>query len=85
MPELEFLSYNLKNKRFEKNETQFNFACNCGLSVEEISLLENMKTDPKLSTIQKIAAYTDLTVSELLDVDQEGRGENHRKTLKHAE
>jgi len=44
-----------------------------------------MKTDPKLSTIQKIAAYTDLTVSELLDVDQEGRGENHRKTLKHAE
>ena len=84
MPELEFLSYNLKIKRFEKNETQFKFACNCGLSVEEISLLENMKTDPKLSTIQKIAAYTDLTVAELLNVDQETRVENYRKTLKHT-
>ena len=66
MPELRALARNTRAKRMEKNETQLTFGLNCGLSQDEICNIENQKTDPKLSTIQSIAAYTGLTVSELL-------------------
>ena len=66
MPEFEALAQNTKKKRKEKNETQLVFGMNCGISKDEISNIENGATDPKLSTIQSIAAYTGLTVSELL-------------------
>lgn len=69
MPEYEALAKNLKKIRKEKNETQFEFASNCGVSEEEISLMERKKTDPKLSTLQNIAAYTSRTVSDLLKVE----------------
>ena len=46
-------------------------ASEMGLSTEEISLLERGKTDPKLSTLQKIAAHMGITVSELLKIDEE--------------
>lgn len=69
MPEFEALAKNLKAKRIERHESQFTFASNCGLSEDEISNLENQKTDPKLSTLQNIAAYTDSTVSELLKTE----------------
>lgn len=45
-------------------------ACDTGLSIEEISLIERGKTDPKLSTLQKLAAYMGVTVSTLLDTEQ---------------
>lgn len=68
MPELKALAMNTRAKRIEKNETQLEFGLNCGLSEDEICKIENQNTDPKLSTIQSIAAYTGLTVSDLLKV-----------------
>ena len=68
MPELKALAMNTKAKRIEKNETQLEFGLNCGLSEDEICKIENQNTDPKLSTIQSIAVYTGLTVSDLLKV-----------------
>lgn len=68
MPELKALAMNTKAKRIEKNETQLEFGLNCGLSEDEICKIENQNTDPKLSTIQSIAAYTGLTVADLLKV-----------------
>ncbi len=66
MPEFEALAQNTKKKRKEKNETQLVFGMSCEISKDEISNIENGATDTKLSTIQSIAAYTGLTVSELL-------------------
>lgn len=68
MPELKALAMNTKAKRIEKKETQLEFGLNCGLSEDEICKIENQNTDPKLSTIQSIAAYTGLTVSDLLKI-----------------
>lgn len=66
MPEYEILAKNLKKIRKEMKESQLDFAAHCGISPEIISMIENERTDPKISTIQKIAAYTDQTVSDLL-------------------
>ena len=66
MPELEALSHNLKKIRKAMNISQIDFAADCGISTEVLSLLEREKTDPRLSTLQKIAAYVDCDVSELL-------------------
>lgn len=68
MPEIDILAENLVAIRREKHETQSMFAYNCGISEEELSLLERKKTDPKLSTLQNIAAYTGKTVSDLLKI-----------------
>ena len=69
MSEIEILSFNHKKIRKELDESQIDFAANCGISVEELSLLERGRSDPKMSTLQKIAAYTGKTVSELLTED----------------
>ena len=69
MSEVEILSFNIKKIRKEFCESQFDFAANCGISVEELSLLERGRSDPKMSTLQKIAAYIGKTVSELLTED----------------
>lgn len=68
MPEFERLSKKVKEIRQAMNETQFDFADHCGISVDTLSYIERERTDLRLSTIQKIAAYADMTVSELLDV-----------------
>ena len=52
-------------------ESQIEFAAHCGISTEALSLLEREQSDPKLSTIQKVAAYTDYTVADLLNMKQE--------------
>ena len=66
MPECEALSKNVKEIRKKMNLSQMEFAAECGISTEILSLIERQKTDPKLRTIQKIAAYTDVNVYELL-------------------
>jgi len=66
MPENEALSFNIKQIRKEMNQSQMEFAAECGISMETLSLIERQLTDPKLSTIQKIAAYADKDVPELL-------------------
>ena len=66
MTEVEALAERIKSKRKELNQTQLTFGLNCGLSEDEISKIETCQTDPKLSTIQSIAAYIGITVSDLL-------------------
>ena len=69
MPETDALAQKVKEYRQAQSMTQFDMACESGLSIEEISLIERGKTDPKLSTLQKIAAYMGITVSSLLEVE----------------
>ena len=58
----------MKKMRTKMELTQAEFAAMVGISEEEVSLIEREKlTDIKLSTLQKVAAMTGLTVSELLD------------------
>lgn len=66
MCENEFMAKNIKNIRKQLNQTQINFAANCGISVEEISLIERNKADVRLSTLQKIAAYIGKSVIYLI-------------------
>ncbi len=66
MPENKILAENLKKIRKDMKKSQIEFAAECGISTEILSLIEREKTDPKLSTLKKIAAYTDHTVAELV-------------------
>lgn len=66
MPEIKNLAQNISKIRKELKETQADFAANCGLGTGTLNMIENQKSDPKLSSIQKIAAYTGQTVPELL-------------------
>ena len=60
----------VKKIRTKMGLTQAEFAAMVGISEEEVSLIEREKlTDVKLSTLQKVAALTGLTVSELLSVE----------------
>lgn len=68
MPETEALAQKVRAYRKEQSLNQFEMACESGVSIEEISLIERGKTDPKLSTLQKLAAYMGVTVSSLLEV-----------------
>lgn len=72
MPERVALAKNLKKIRKQMQESQMEFAAHCDISTEALSLLEREKSDPKLSTIQKVAAYTGNTVSDLLNVEESG-------------
>ena len=66
MSDLSTLSLNIKRIRKTKGETQEVFASHCGLSTDVINQLENLKTDPKLSTLQSIAEYSNVRVADLL-------------------
>ena len=72
MPELKIFAVRMKKIRTKTGLTQAEFAAMVGISEEEVSLIERKKlTDIKLSTLQKVAAMTGLTVSELLSVEPE--------------
>ncbi len=79
MPEFHSLSERIKRLRKEMKENQADFADHCGISIETLSLIEREKTDVRLGTMQKIAAYTNLTVSELVAVDY-GDSTKEKKT-----
>ena len=68
MPEARILAQKSKEIRREMHERQMEFAYHCGICTETLSLIEREKADPRLSTVQKIAAYANKTVSELLEV-----------------
>jgi transcriptional regulator with XRE-family HTH domain len=70
MPEIKFLAKNIKKIRKEMKETQADFAANCGIGTGTLNALERQLSDPKLSSIQKIAAYVDKTVPELLSEEK---------------
>ena len=65
LEENEILATNIKKFRSELKESQFDFAENCGISVEILSLIERGIANPKLSTLQKISAYIGCTVADL--------------------
>lgn len=73
MPETDALAKRVKAYRKELSKTQFDLADEIGISIEELSLIERGKTDPKLSTLQKIAAHMGITVSGLLEIESEER------------
>ena len=67
MPEFEKLADRLRKIRRKLKENQADFAAKCDISPDTLSLIEREQTDVKLSTLQKIASYTGLSVSDLLD------------------
>ena len=70
MTELRIFAVRMKKIRAKMGLTQAEFAAMVGISEEEVSLIEREKlSDVKLSTLQKVAAMTGLTVSELLSVE----------------
>ena len=71
MPEHMALANYTLAQRHEKKESQFEFASNCGISPDTLSMIEQGKANPRLDTIQKIAAYTGDTVAEILTVNEE--------------
>lgn len=71
MPELKMLSRKLKRARKQMKLNQEEFAARCGISKETLSLIERENTDPRLSTIQKIASFLNDTVSDLLRIEDD--------------
>lgn len=70
MPEIQALAQRVVKIRSDIGENQFEFAENCGVSVYTVSAIETGKGNPRIETIQKIAAYTGMTVSQLLEVER---------------
>ncbi|MBP3480402.1 MAG: helix-turn-helix transcriptional regulator [Clostridia bacterium] len=66
MDDMTLLAKKIRAARKKLRQSQTEFAFNCDISVETLSLIEREETDPRLSTIQKIAAYLGTTVRELL-------------------
>ena len=77
MPENTILSENIKLLRKQMQLSQMEFAASCGISTEILSLLEREQTDPKLSTIQKVAAYVGCDAYELIR-KQDANGALHK-------
>ena len=67
MDEKSTLATKLKEFRKEQNLNQFEFAEDCGLSKETISLIEREKGNITLDTTQLLACRIGVTVSELLN------------------
>ena len=70
MPEISVLSKRVKAYRESLGATQFELSGEIGISIEELSLIERAEANPRLSTIQKIAAHMGITVSALLKIDE---------------
>ncbi len=66
MTELKSIAERTRQLRKERGESQLVFAGYCDISVEEISLIERKRADPRLSTLRKIAEHVGKTVSELV-------------------
>ena len=67
MPELTSMADKIIQYRHERKLSQFEFACDCGISTDNLGMIERVTGNPTLDTMQKIAAYMDITVSDLLD------------------
>lgn len=70
MPEVSALAKRVKIYRENIKKTQFELSYEMGISLEELSLIEREGANPRLSTIQKIAAHMGITVSELLKIEE---------------
>lgn len=67
MNEVEFLGERIKILRLMMKETQEEFAEHCDLSSETVSLIERGKFSPRLETLKKITAYTQLNIATLFN------------------
>ena len=76
MSEAEILSSFLKTTREKLKMSQFEFASNCGISVESLSLYERESCSPSIDTLGKIAAYLHITVSDMLNTSKENNIQN---------
>ncbi len=50
---------------------QAEFSAKCGISSKLLNLIECAKANPELETLGKIAEYTNRSVSQLLDTDDQ--------------
>jgi transcriptional regulator with XRE-family HTH domain len=57
----------LKDKRIRAGFTQQELADASGLTQTTIARIENNHTEPEVSTLRKLAAALDITISDLLD------------------
>lgn len=67
MPELTTMAEKIILFRHRHNLSQFEFASDCGMSADNLGIIERGTTNPTLETMQKIAHRMGITVSELLD------------------
>jgi len=70
MPEIIALAKNVKKIRTEMKLSQLKFAMECDISLDILNQIERERTNPRLSTLQKICAYVGCSVAELLRVDE---------------
>lgn len=64
------LAQKIKHFRDVYNLNQTEFGMNCGVSEDTIGFIEREQANPCLDTLCAIAAYMDITVSELLSADE---------------
>lgn len=69
-PEHIVLAKRVRALRKSQGESQDDFAANVGITTKLLSLIENGQANPRLSTLQKIAAYTNVTVTDLFKADK---------------
>lgn len=61
----------LKAKRWERGESQQTLAERAGISENALNALEQGKSQPRVSTVKKLADALEVSVSELLCGDSE--------------
>ena len=76
MPEIIALAKNVRKIRMKMKLSQLQFSLEIGISLELLSMIEREKTNPRLSTLQKIAAYVGCSVADLLRVEEGTNDEN---------
>jgi transcriptional regulator with XRE-family HTH domain len=82
---IEFLAEQLKKKRKIAGLTQDEFAEQLGISLTLISDIERKKANPTLSTLDRIAAFFNVSSAELIDVNEIINDEEHIKQTIHNE
>lgn len=66
MPYRRILAENLTDFRMMEGISQEEISFRSGISKETISLIERERTNVRLDVLEKLAAYTGLTIPELL-------------------
>ncbi|WP_067036909.1 helix-turn-helix domain-containing protein [Allomuricauda sp. CP2A] len=62
------LGTRIKELREEKGVDQKSFAFDCGIGRTQLYMIENGKTNPRLTTLLKISEGLGISVSELLNL-----------------
>ncbi len=65
----DIIARKLKSYRNKNKLSQFEFAEECGISRETLSLIERCRTNSTLDTLDLLAVRMNLTISELLSND----------------